>query len=193
MFISRHIIWAAIGGLGLLSATSVTASYGKDSPPSAAAEQVAADKVNLNTATEKELEELPGIGQATARKIVAGRPYKSVDDLASAGISEKEIARITPLVTVARNLMPQARGSGRPREGRLEHRERREFGRAARGRRSDGQEDHRRSSLQVRGGSGSPPAFPRRSWPGSRRSSASAGRSNPLRKRRQTTQPTRFT
>lgn len=60
----------------------------------------AGDKVDLNTATAKELEELPGVGPATSKKIIAGRPYKSVDDLAKAGISEKELAKLSPLVTV---------------------------------------------------------------------------------------------
>jgi Helix-hairpin-helix motif len=57
-------------------------------------------KVDLNTATEKELDQLPGVGKATARKIVAGRPYSSVSDLSRAGISKHQIDQITPLVTV---------------------------------------------------------------------------------------------
>jgi hypothetical protein len=56
-------------------------------------------KVDLNTATEKELDQLPGVGKATARKIVAGRPYSSVSDLSRAGLSKHQIEQITPLVT----------------------------------------------------------------------------------------------
>jgi len=57
-------------------------------------------KVDLNTATEKELEDLKGIGPATAKKIIAGRPYASVNDLSKAGLSAKQIEQIGPQVTV---------------------------------------------------------------------------------------------
>jgi DNA uptake protein ComE-like DNA-binding protein len=57
--------------------------------------------VDLNTATQKELEELPGVGEATAKKIIAGRPYKSVSDLAKAGVPEKTISTIEKQVTVS--------------------------------------------------------------------------------------------
>ncbi|WP_218082646.1 ComEA family DNA-binding protein [Anthocerotibacter panamensis] len=39
--------------------------------------------VNVNTATLAELQQVKGIGAATANKIVAGRPYKSLDELTS--------------------------------------------------------------------------------------------------------------
>jgi len=56
--------------------------------------------VDLNSASEKELEALPGVGPATAKKIVANRPYKSVDELSKAGLSAKKIETLKPLVSV---------------------------------------------------------------------------------------------
>ena len=57
-------------------------------------------KVDLNSGTEKDLDALPGIGPASAKKIIAGRPYSSVADLSKTGIPAKTIEKITPLVTV---------------------------------------------------------------------------------------------
>jgi len=56
--------------------------------------------VDLNTASEKELEELPGVGPATAKKIVAGRPYASVSDLSKAGVPASTISKISSMVVV---------------------------------------------------------------------------------------------
>lgn len=58
-------------------------------------------KVDLNTASEKELDGLPGVGPATAKKIIAARPYTSVDDLSKSSIPAATIKKITPLVTVS--------------------------------------------------------------------------------------------
>jgi len=57
--------------------------------------------VDLNTASEKDLEDLPGVGPATAKKIVSGRPYSSASDLSKAGVSAATIKKITPLVTAS--------------------------------------------------------------------------------------------
>jgi competence protein ComEA len=58
--------------------------------------------LDLNKATAEELEaDLPGVGPATAKKIVAGRPYAKVDDLAKAGVSARIIAGIRAHVTVS--------------------------------------------------------------------------------------------
>src|SRR5438067_1569125 len=61
----------------------------------------AASKIDLNTATEAELDKLPGVGPATAKKIVAGRRYSTVADLSRAGVSKHQIDQITPLVSVS--------------------------------------------------------------------------------------------
>lgn len=57
--------------------------------------------VDLNTASASELTSVPGIGAATAKKIIAGRPYSSVADLSKTGITAKQIAEITPMVKVS--------------------------------------------------------------------------------------------
>lgn len=37
--------------------------------------------INVNTASSSQLEELPGIGEVTAQKIIDGRPYSTIEDL----------------------------------------------------------------------------------------------------------------
>jgi competence protein ComEA len=56
--------------------------------------------VDINSASQKDLESVPGVGAATAKKIIAGRPFTSVGDLAKAGVPAKTIEKVTPLVTV---------------------------------------------------------------------------------------------
>ena len=62
-------------------------------------------KVDLNTATQAQLEELPGIGPTYAQSIIAERQrrggFTSVNDLRSVrGIGDKRFAELAPLVTV---------------------------------------------------------------------------------------------
>jgi DNA uptake protein ComE-like DNA-binding protein len=73
------------------------------------------DKVDLNSASLKSLEDLPGVGPATAKKIVAGRPYTTIADLAKAGVPAATIEKVTPLVTIGET--PVAK-DGKPRSTR---------------------------------------------------------------------------
>jgi competence ComEA-like helix-hairpin-helix protein len=56
--------------------------------------------IDLNTASEQDITALKGVGPATAKKIIAARPYNSVDELSKTGLSAKKIEAIKPFVTV---------------------------------------------------------------------------------------------
>lgn len=75
---------------------------------------VPAAKVDINTASQADLEKLPGIGPATAKKIIAGRPYASAADLSKAGVSKSVIQKITPMVTASGVAAPPAPKAAEP-------------------------------------------------------------------------------
>jgi DNA uptake protein ComE-like DNA-binding protein len=57
-----------------------------DAKASAKAKAAALTQVDINSASEAELKSIPGIGEAYAAKIVAGRPYAKKDQLKSRNI-----------------------------------------------------------------------------------------------------------
>jgi competence protein ComEA len=70
-----------------------------------AGQPTAGGLIDLNRASATDLEELPGVGQAIAERIIAYRtqqgPFQTVEDLQNVtGIGAKLFAKLSPLVTV---------------------------------------------------------------------------------------------
>ena len=101
--------------LGLIFSTSADA--GRKKPP--------AKPVDLNTATSEELQQVPGIGPATAEKILQMRKsygaFKSVDDLlAIRGLGAKRLEKMRKYLTVGKpapksNALPNHTPGAHPR------------------------------------------------------------------------------
>lgn len=114
--------WLALAGLAALVALTLNATPAsarkskkdKDTKEAAATDarstSTTSSPVDLNTASQKDLEALPGIGASKAMKIIAGRPYGSVTDLARAGISKGTIEKITSMVFASGGGTPASTG-----------------------------------------------------------------------------------
>lgn len=92
--------------------------------PAAASQQKSATKsastaapttpVNLNTATQSQLETLPGLGAKVAQRIIEYRQkngnFKKVEDLMNVkGIGEKSFLKLKPMLTVSQK--PESAGA----------------------------------------------------------------------------------
>ena len=56
-------------------------------------------RVNINSATQDELESVPGIGSTRAAQIIAGRPWGSVDELEELnGVGPRQIDELRPFL-----------------------------------------------------------------------------------------------
>ena len=97
---SRLLVAALVITLGVAAQTNAA----QDTPRPAAA--AASAPLNLNSASVAQLEALPGIGRATAERIVEYRQknggFKKPEDLMNVrGVGEKSFLKLKPLITVA--------------------------------------------------------------------------------------------
>jgi competence protein ComEA len=81
------------------------AAQGAPPPRTATKPTVAAAVVNINTASVKDLDALPGIGARTAALIVEYRqkngPFKKIEELMNVrGVGEKSFLKLKPQLTV---------------------------------------------------------------------------------------------
>jgi competence protein ComEA len=81
---SRLVALLIALAFALTSVSSVLAQQPKTAPPAKSDKSGAAMKtepLDINSASVDELKTIPGIGDAYAKKIVDGRPYKRKDEL----------------------------------------------------------------------------------------------------------------
>ena len=92
----------------LFAGLLLTACASEKAPPETASKTaenpvgatVAEAGIDLNTATQRELESLRGIGPATAKRIIRNRPYASTAELSRAEVAGPIIELISSRVTV---------------------------------------------------------------------------------------------
>ena len=94
---NSRMAWALLLGLGLVLAPSAALAQQAKAP--------AVEKVNLNTASIEQLETLPGVGPALAKRIVEHRTkvgkFTKIEELLNVkGIGEKSFQKMKDRLTV---------------------------------------------------------------------------------------------
>ena len=98
--------WLVIFGILAFGAVSLAAQKAPAATAkSGASSATASAPINLNTATQAQLETLPGIGAKAAQRILEYRQkngsFKKIEDLMNVkGIGEKSFLKLKPLITI---------------------------------------------------------------------------------------------
>lgn len=91
----RAVLLALLAVLSLAVSVSVWAQAASPKPAASAKAEAKAEPkselMDINSATKDELMTLPQIGEAHAKKIIEGRPYKGKDDLVKKKIVTQKV------------------------------------------------------------------------------------------------------
>jgi competence protein ComEA len=101
----KHLV-VTLALLTTLCLSAAAPAFAGSPPPAGAPAAAVARSIDINTASAAELETLPGIGPALAKRIVEHRqangPFAKVDDLqAVKGVGPKLLGRIRDQITVS--------------------------------------------------------------------------------------------
>ena len=106
MSVGLLLLWGPVSGMAQPKMPSIPGSL---------------PKLDLNTAPLDQLQKLPGLNEATAKQIIAGRPYKSLGELEKVGLSKPTIDKLAPMLTVGdvakEAAPPEDSGQGATAEG----------------------------------------------------------------------------
>lgn len=85
---TRIMFFMLLSVFGLMASLATSPAFAVEKTKSTAV------KVDVNNATEQELEALPGVGPVYAKKIIEGRPYRSSKGLVKAGIPQSTVDKL---------------------------------------------------------------------------------------------------
>jgi DNA uptake protein ComE-like DNA-binding protein len=107
----RVVVSAAlVAGAGAWAAQPAQEAPGRPAAGKVAAAQQAPRRIDINSASRKELMTLPGVGDREARRIVAGRPWSTKIDLVTRGVLPEGVyLSIRKRIVVLNPAMPAAR------------------------------------------------------------------------------------
>ncbi len=80
----RHRVLQVV--LGLSGALACAVAFAPTGAPKQSAPAAPAKRIDINSASASELKTVPGIGDAEAKKIIAGRPWLTKVDLVNKGV-----------------------------------------------------------------------------------------------------------